>query len=41
MADFTPDQGRYLAFLHAHIKLHGYPVWRNPRFEQGQRTMNG
>ncbi len=25
MADFTPTQGRYLAFIHAYIALHGYP----------------
>jgi hypothetical protein len=25
MADFTPTQGRYLAFIHAYAKLHGYP----------------
>src|SRR5436190_17636662 len=25
MADFTPTQGRYLAFIHAYINLHGYP----------------
>jgi hypothetical protein len=25
MADFTPTQGRYLAFIHAYICLHGYP----------------
>jgi hypothetical protein len=25
MADFTPTQGRYLAFIHAYIGLHGYP----------------
>ncbi len=25
MADFTPTQGRYLAFIHAYLKLHGYP----------------
>jgi len=25
MADFTPTQGRYLAFLHAYTSLHGYP----------------
>ena len=25
MADFTPTQGRYLAFIHAYIQLHGYP----------------
>src|SRR5205823_5982802 len=25
MADFTPTQGRYLAFIHAYTKLHGYP----------------
>ena len=25
MADFTPTQGRYLAFIHAYIVLHGYP----------------
>ncbi len=25
MADFTPTQGRYLAFIHAYIKLHGFP----------------
>src|SRR5438874_1268247 len=25
MADFTPTQGRYLAFIHAYISLHGYP----------------
>ncbi|HLQ46243.1 MAG TPA: MarR family transcriptional regulator, partial [Planctomycetaceae bacterium] len=24
MADFTPTQGRYLAFLHAYTNLHGY-----------------
>jgi len=33
MADFTPTQGRYLVFIHAYIKLHGYPVRRTPRFE--------
>jgi Plasmid pRiA4b ORF-3-like protein/LexA DNA binding domain len=25
MVDFTPTQGRYLAFLHAYASLHGYP----------------
>ena len=25
MAEFTPTQGRYLAFIHAYIGLHGYP----------------
>jgi hypothetical protein len=25
MADFTPTQGRYLAFIHAYTTLHGYP----------------
>jgi hypothetical protein len=25
MADFTPTQGRYLAFMHAYVNLHGYP----------------
>src|SRR5438552_13366398 len=25
MADFTPTQGRYLAFIHAYTCLHGYP----------------
>src|SRR5947199_10279043 len=25
MADFTPTQGRYLAFIHASTSLHGYP----------------
>jgi hypothetical protein len=25
MADFTPTQGRYLAFIHAYITRHGYP----------------
>jgi Plasmid pRiA4b ORF-3-like protein/LexA DNA binding domain len=25
MADFTFTQGRYLAFIHAYINLHGYP----------------
>lgn len=25
MADFTPTQGLYLAFIHAYLKLHGYP----------------
>src|SRR5262245_63873627 len=25
MADFTPTQGRYLAFIHAYIDRHGYP----------------
>jgi hypothetical protein len=25
MADFTPTQGRYLAFIQAYTKLHGYP----------------
>jgi hypothetical protein len=25
MADFTPTQGRYLAFISAYTKLHGYP----------------
>jgi Plasmid pRiA4b ORF-3-like protein/LexA DNA binding domain len=25
MAAFTPTQGRYLAFIHAYTKLHGYP----------------
>ena len=25
MADFTPTQGRYLAFIHAYTDLHGYP----------------
>ena len=25
MADFTPTQGRYLAFIHAYTKLHGIP----------------
>jgi hypothetical protein len=25
MADFTPTQGRYLAFVHAYTNLHGYP----------------
>lgn len=25
MTDFTPTQGRYLAFIHAYIGLHGYP----------------
>ena len=25
MADFTPTQGRYLAFIQAYINLHGYP----------------
>ena len=25
MADFTPTQGRYLAFIHAYINRHGYP----------------
>ncbi len=25
MANFTPTQGRYLAFIHAYTALHGYP----------------
>jgi Plasmid pRiA4b ORF-3-like protein/LexA DNA binding domain len=25
MAEFTQTQGRYLAFIHAYIRLHGYP----------------
>src|SRR5438477_4201179 len=25
MADFSPTQGRYLAFIHAYTNLHGYP----------------
>jgi hypothetical protein len=25
MADFTPTQGRYLAFIHAYTNVHGYP----------------
>jgi len=25
MADFTPTQGRYLAFIHAYSSMHGYP----------------
>src|SRR5262245_21628471 len=25
MAAFTPTQGRYLAFIHAYTRLHGYP----------------
>ncbi|HEX4073373.1 MAG TPA: MarR family transcriptional regulator [Planctomycetaceae bacterium] len=25
MADFSPTQGRYLAFIHAYAELHGYP----------------
>src|ERR1700758_1178900 len=25
MAKFTPTQGRYLAFIHAYTRLHGYP----------------
>lgn len=25
MADFTPTQGRYLAFIHAYTNTHGYP----------------
>src|SRR5438477_4735868 len=25
MADFSPTQGRYLAFIHAYTSLHGYP----------------
>ena len=25
MANFTPTQGRYLAFIHAYTNLHGYP----------------
>src|SRR4051795_7001022 len=25
MADFTPTHGRYLAFIHAYIGVHGYP----------------
>jgi hypothetical protein len=25
MADFTPTQGRYLAFIHAYTNLHGFP----------------
>src|SRR5437868_12474117 len=25
MADFTPTQGRYLAYIHAYIGRHGYP----------------
>jgi DNA-binding Lrp family transcriptional regulator len=25
MAEFTPTQGRYLAFIHAYTQLHGYP----------------
>src|SRR5437879_5439939 len=25
MPDFTPTQGRYLAFIHAYTNLHGYP----------------
>src|SRR5207245_8351853 len=25
MADFTPTQGRNLAFIHAYVGLHGYP----------------
>ena len=25
MAEFTPTQGRYLAFIHAYINRHGYP----------------
>jgi DNA-binding MarR family transcriptional regulator len=25
MADFTPTQGRYLAFIHAYTNLQGYP----------------
>lgn len=33
MSNFSPTQGRYLVIFHAHIKLHGYPVRRNPRFE--------
>jgi hypothetical protein len=26
MADFTPTQGRYLAFIYAYIQLHGCPL---------------
>src|SRR5262245_25437322 len=25
MSNFTPTQGRYLAFIHAYISRHGYP----------------
>jgi hypothetical protein len=25
MADFTPTQGRYLAYIHSYTNLHGYP----------------
>src|SRR3954465_10740084 len=25
MAEFSPTQGRYLAFIHPYIELHGYP----------------
>ena len=25
MADFTPTQGRYLAFIHAYMQFHGCP----------------
>jgi hypothetical protein len=25
MANFTPTQGRYLAFIHAYTRMHGYP----------------
>jgi hypothetical protein len=25
MADFTPTQGRYLAFIHAYTNMHGFP----------------
>ncbi len=25
MAEFTPTQGRYLAYIHAYTSLHGYP----------------
>jgi len=25
MTEFTPTQGRYLAFLHAYTCLHGFP----------------
>ncbi|MBV8487732.1 MAG: MarR family transcriptional regulator, partial [Planctomycetaceae bacterium] len=25
MPDFTPTQGRYLAYIHAYTALHGFP----------------
>jgi hypothetical protein len=40
MADFTPTQGRYLAFIHAYTGLHGYHQVQVERIEQTITTVN-